>query len=707
MRKKHFAGVLMLTAAVALGTVSPVVMPGTAIEVKAETNYEFNAGESAAYTGMVASVSGDRELTLTKDGIKNVITTNVHYVGFGATVSKAIEDAVKSKRTIKTGSEDNKIMVDVPENLGATVVLAIVKDGTVKAETPNTVIGGSVDSIEGKEQAKPDTADVKAPETYQIAGAGLQWREKGKTEWNEVDSNNSFPHKGTVGLGTVKEFEVRKKHTANLFASPVHTVKLINQRRVTLPELISGLKFTLSEKADTLMVDGYKSFEDEKLSADIKYKVTAADEAVATALADKITGFSDTDKNIKIEATNGQPDAKIKLVCEKTTVPTGVQVKDKYQIKITNYDKNADYYLYKNALDPKAKPAEVKEVKEGNDTVHVIDVMDHTGGSEAADKNYKIKAILKDKAVTVKSTGEGKVVLPAESAVIEVKAVDTSMDDKKFYGIKVTTDNDKATLKIDAASIGSAKDEVTYEYAGQTGKLMASTPASLSLRPGKLTIKVKGNEALTKTINFNMVSDRDGQPFEAQYRTPGDFLNRIGDKTKYLIRKKGDTTAPVSLKDFVFAKETAYEVSPATAEITASVTDKAINHADFNKAYLLPGSVIVTITERASSAEGNKAAAYVPSTPLTIKKEEPKKEEPKKEEPKKDETKKTEEKKTEEKKTEENKTEDKKTEDKKATKKKKAKKAKKAKKSTKKTKKAKKAVKKTAKKAKKSTKKTK
>ena len=114
MRKKKFAGVLILTAAVALGTVSPVALPNTAVVVKAEVNSLAPSGPD--YNNIVignVTVSGEK-LVITHEDVKTKINEG-HVYAFGKDKQDAIKNATKN-----SGNDATNVTVAEGTNIFTT-----------------------------------------------------------------------------------------------------------------------------------------------------------------------------------------------------------------------------------------------------------------------------------------------------------------------------------------------------------------------------------------------------------------------------------------------------------------------------------------------------------------------------------------------------------------------------------------------------------
>ena len=253
MRKKHFAGVLMLTAAVALGTVSPVVLPNTAIEVKAETTYSFKTAGNENYSAMAVKVLADGKIE-----VSGVTTANLgsdHVFGYGEDESKAIAYALS--KTTNITSEHDKFTEVIPSD---TKVVVIVKKGDYGA-TPTEVIGGKVDLTAYAQTVQSSDYENTENKGQAKAKTALQYRKKGETNWENVATDAKFPTTA-VAEGTSETYEVRKAAVEGAsgtgkLASPAVEVTIVNKKQIGLDDL-KALKYEVTADSK-IRVSGAKT----------------------------------------------------------------------------------------------------------------------------------------------------------------------------------------------------------------------------------------------------------------------------------------------------------------------------------------------------------------------------------------------------------------------------------------------------------------
>lgn len=222
MRKKKFAGLLMLTAAVALGTVSPAALPNTVEIVKANTDYSFKADEAANYETLTLEVMNDGKLKVKKDDFDTNLTGDgkEHIWGFGETASKAIEDAINHKEDEKRKITiaEKAFEVEVPNN---AKFLAIVKVASI-ASPSTEVIGGKVE-LTPLRNTLAETTDYKASTVTQgkaNAVTAIKYRLKDGSDsaWLDAVAGNDFPTQA-VEEGKTATYEIKKTFVAGEISS--------------------------------------------------------------------------------------------------------------------------------------------------------------------------------------------------------------------------------------------------------------------------------------------------------------------------------------------------------------------------------------------------------------------------------------------------------------------------------------------------------
>ena len=649
MRKKKFAGVLMLTAAVALGTVSPAALPNTVAIVKAEVNSLTDSDSS--YTNIVignVTVSGEK-LVITHGDVKTKINTG-HVYAFGKNQQDAINKAIAANAAEVTVDISNGTFTTdtVPAD---AKFLAIVKKGEIAA---NSATGVTID-FSTKREADIENAtdyytynDGEGQATVK-AGKNLQYRMKNTTEWTDVAGDAKFPAT-PVDERTKADYEVRVKASAtDKLPSVSKEIKITHKHKITIDDVKEKLKFSVEGTA--LKVTGFTAnFSDpEKVSGQVMFKYATEqgelnngsqalsegqlEANVTTEIAKKVFVYVRNDAAVSSVLTISfakldQP--KLKQINKeyKLEADTGYTVKDtadkvKYQIKKATADDNT----YVDAV--------VKT--EGDKKVIAFN---HLGGGNV---DYKVKAVSTEaKEIKFADNTEAKYTFDSEaSANIAVQEDDTKLDAAKFNSLTLATAEHNQKLTIDVTdTVKNVKDKVFYNYgkADVELNLKEAKKHELDVVPGKFVLK-SADGKLMKTINFVVPALKD------KYSKVDEFVKDLGDKAKvfdnYIITDKDKHD--LDMDGLNKLKEGKYTVKFKKA------TDAVDVQIGKEQNYKLATPIEVTIKKNTVSS---------PVIPSADNSAAPKKDEPKKDETKKDEVKKDEPKKDETKQAEDNKQSD-------------------------------------------------
>lgn len=642
MRKKKFTGLLMLTAAVALGTVSPAALPNTATVVKAEVNSLTHSATD--YNNIVignVTVSGEK-LVIKHEDVKTKINAG-HVYAFGKTEQDAIKNAIAADAVAVTVDTSNGTFTTdaVPAD---AKFLAIVKKDTITADsatgvTINFTSKREADITEGTDYYTYNDGEGQATVK---AGKNLQYRMKDKEEWKDATENAKFPET-EVAEKAKADYEVRVKAGAGKLPSVPKKVTITHKHKITIEEVKEKLKFSVDGTA--LKVTGFTvNFpNDDTLSGQIKLKhatdkreLEDGSQAVGEGkVLDDVTDAtkkvfvyvdSDTSKVLTISfAKLDQP--KLKQINKeyKLEADSGYTVKTeadkiKYQIKKAEADDNT-------YVDAKVKEEANKKVITFN----------HLGGAEV---KYKVKAVSTEaKEIKFAADNEAKYTFDSEASdEITVKEDATKLDEAKFNTITLATEDNSKKLTIDVtAAVKDIKDKVVYNYGKGDVELDLKKVEKhkLDVVPGKFVLKSADGKFM-KTINF--VAPK----VNANYSKAEDLINALGGKTKaaadYTIKAKGGAAADLNkMADGEYTVE--FKTHTDAVDVAIGKTQE----------YKLATPVKVTIRKNSVSS---------PVVPSTDNSTAPKKDEPKKDETKKPDTKKPDAKKDDAKKTEDNKQSD-------------------------------------------------
>lgn len=665
MRKKKFTGLLMLTAAVALGTVSPAALPNTAIEVKAGPTYSFKTDGNDSYEGISVKVLADGEIEVS--GVTTATLGSNHVFGYGQNASEAIDNALSNNKIIT--SENDKFKEEIPSEAR---YIAVVKQGDY-TNTSAAVIGGGVNLTSYAQTIENSDYENTENKGQATAKAKLQYRKKGDTNWENVDNNVKFPTT-VVPEGTSEAYEVRKapveggSSEGGKLASSFIEVTIVNKKQIGLDDLktltyeitaenkikVSGVKTKIADVTTKAGTVAYKTLETSKLSA---LKDTDLESA---------TDITTTNDFVEINPLNNDESIVffVKEATDKATKNLVISVKQGTKPNIQQ--KTNEYKLVGKdsyTLD-KNKKYEIK-----SDGGSYADAVVKGEGADAyievsGSGNYFVREKGGENKISFATENKQEVILPsADSDKVSIASIVGKIDKVDFDKLTFATKtvDGKLALQIKNVSGSSAvlksstTDKLEYGYEGgkmtEIDKTYAhSTVTVAAVKAGKFVVRVKGNSTFVKTINFIGVADKNGKPFAKKYQSPKAIKEAMGNVSDYKIREKGATTAPVQAKDDVYSKTATYLISynEPTNEGAVTVTDTAT--------YKLKGEVEVLLQTEADAKKEKSSSGSSPVIPLgggsaggstDKKKDDAKKPETKKPDTKKPDTKKDDAKKTE------------------------------------------------------------
>lgn len=652
----------MLTAAVALGTVSPVVLPNTAIEVKASgTVTDFSSGSSATYgtavaVGKTKVVAGEMLEIASSDASLDTAIGSGHTYAFGKDKQTALDAALADGATPVSvvageGSGKKFVTTKVPEDANS---LVIVKKSTVSSDNVDGVeiplTSFRVAATAPSEGAGNDYSYTDGDAQASVnANKKLEYRKKNDTAWTKINgdvADKKFPAT-PVTSGEKAEYEVRTQGvtegTLKLPSVPA-TLTIKSKKDVSVADA-KKLKYEVASNA--LHIKGADTYKGDTLKGDLAYAVIGSDE-ISNLSAVKDGKLTDANKlttadvspviakdgdSIVIYVAGAQDrDTKnLILTIHKPEKPNVKQSDDDYTfIKNGSYklDDKLTYTIKKDAT------SKVSEVKGTGDTAYIE-------APNTVANDYKVTAKYKGKELTKEVTFADADVKKdvyleseaSENVAVTAKAAKVTMADLNKLKYKVA--EGKLTISQVAQTLTADKtDKLEYGFETKT-EIDKSKTADIvvDVKEGTFTIGVKGKDGLKKTINFKGVVDKEGKKLASRY-TEGkalvDKLSSIAAGGTYKVVKKGTTEEITDVAKLVEGTYTVTYRTPST-EIALSAKDTE----DFK----LATGVDVNIRKEVSYT-----SPVVPSTTPTPepKKDEPKKNEPKKEEPKKNEPKKEE-----------------------------------------------------------------
>ena len=594
MRKKKFAGVLILTAAVALGTVSPVALPNTAVVVKAETNYTFSVTDAANYADPTLSVTDAGKLKVKKDEFTANITADddkKHVWGFGETEAKAIEDAVanKDKEGRLITIADGAFEVEVPNN---AKVLAMVKVASIEGSS-NEVIGGKVD-LSALRNTLAENDDYKASTVTQgkaNAVTAIKYRLKDGSDstWLDAAVGNDFPaqavEEGKAAIYEIKKtFVAGETSSAGKLESEIKEFKIINKKKYTRADLLN-LKFNFANAILKATNYGEVIKDDEMLAAKdtVKYKKDSG--SAENFVEAGISGLNAA-STVKIYAENEGDGTAITFTIKKIAKPVISKVDGKYQIKLEKVEEGVQYKV------SKADKNSYKDV-----VVNADGTIDIPYDSEAEEKYY-VKAFAKEyKDVMVKAPEYSAEMLidSDDSEELKIAPDEKLMDKKKFDTIKLTSNNaeNKLTIDVPNDNLKSITDKVTYDYDGKKDVNLDLTKGNnvvLTLKPGTFVLKVNNGAAFKKTINFVVPG------LKSNYSKAEEFINALGGKATALNTYKITDKSGADVNNLDNLKEGEDKVAFKTPTAAVNVANGATQE------YKLATEVKVTIKKVTSSS---------------------------------------------------------------------------------------------------------
>ena len=607
MRKKHFTGVLMFTAAVALGTVSPVALPNTATVVKAAPAATDISDTANKLTHVRFEVTGEKKIKIYSDDetthpLKNILTDKFTY-GFG--VNKGIASSAAITSTKKIEVNNNGIAELTLPNIN-DLHLVILDKTTVEA----------TDKVLGKEQifTRANPANVNsADDAAQITStdANLEYCEvsgpfddgDSLTGWKSAEASGSnylIPVTAEkVAEGQKKTYAVRTKASSAtaVFAS---TPKAITIQKKTL-YTVEDLKKITYKVTDDNKIKFTNVVADEAKSGKIRFQAGSGSltlDGTGTVVADNVmTNVLDAGHKVIVYVEEKNTNSlEIEIKKEKTPVVT--QAAASYQLIASAgsaYTVKGDYKVTKGVTSTKVTSKDGKISVPGEGPYDVVALGD--------DKTKKIEFVgtATKAAFTLDSAPQSGVV---------VKKLSNKLDATSLGAITLTTSN--AAMKLTIGNIkkslaleGADKDKVQYGYVGELKELTdVMDEVKVDIKEGKFMIEVVGNDALKRTINFIGLVDKDGKKFMPTYASSSAVLAAMGTSlNKYQVRPVSAGAMFNMVNSNSFNKEGKYQIQYKDFATKAAVkVGEEMN-------YLLP-----EIAEIEIKKETNKPSS--PSNPV-------------------------------------------------------------------------------------------
>lgn len=589
MRKKHFTGVLMLTAAVALGTVSPVALPNTATVVKADTAVADI--DDASLDKVEFEVVGKDKIKIyskeeTTNPLKNLLTDKYTY-GFGATkaaASTAAISAAAKKIEVKNGVAE----ITIPDTAKLHLVV-LSKDDKV-----------GTDKVKGKAKqfyiaAKPMGAGLENKEDAEqltTTMANLEYTEVTGVNGADFDENKAVSSTATFASPISDKITISKKTMIGLKDLKELNYTITDGNKLKL----SGLNGKVLNVATKSGMVAYKIINTSDLATDNFMGETVVNnegyETVAVTSGQSVIVFvkEDTAKKANSVVINvgqmAKPEVTPSAVKYQLVASGGYIVGGKYKIK-------KDGGNYSDA---------VLSMENGKNVISV----DGKG-------TYNLKAV-GEKTIKFDVATAATVKLDSEAQEnIVVAALKNKLDAASFAAISLTTSN--AAMKLTIGNIkkslaleGADQDKVQYGYVGETPMEltgMSNDTVDVTMKEGKFMIGVVGNDHLKKTIKFMGVADKEGKKFMSTYASSSAVLAAMGANasTRYEVRPVSAGAAFGNVGASSFNKEGKYEIRYKTPTESVNVAVGA------EMDYLLPGFVTIEIKK-----ETNKPSS--PSNPV-------------------------------------------------------------------------------------------
>lgn len=311
MKKKHFTGVLMLTAAVALGIVSQVVLSNTVAVVKAATITDV-VDSNGKLQNVEIKADGENTIKITHtNGILGGTLNNNYTYGFGTDDASALTAAIaENAEKVKVVDGIAKIKITDKTKLHFVIVNKNdIDSGTNAVGKKLTFTTGAI---------RPNIDDPEADLLEVMGEPGQEYAEKkdGVTDiddldWIDVNSDNKIKASDNIMEGTKKTYLVRVKATATTLASEADDVTFTKTQKNDLNDLMKlSYKVTVKNtKKNTVKVSEEKVAEALETglkvtarSGEVKFTVKALEKVVGDAVeAVKVTlkATSEMAKNVK------------------------------------------------------------------------------------------------------------------------------------------------------------------------------------------------------------------------------------------------------------------------------------------------------------------------------------------------------------------------------------------------------------------------
>lgn len=620
MRKKHFAGVLMLTAAVALGTVTPAVLPSTVVVVKAQSN-NYSVQSDDNLKNAEISPAGHYTVRIHKKGLKNLLKEGYVYA-IGSEKQATINSAVASKKTIVCTDDDTAYITT--EGTNDSFIVVVKSDSATKQNPYN--VNGIVYEPTRTNQNAPNTPD-DVDDDVQATGAAEQeyaLKEDSKKDdeltWKDVDeSSHKFPVEADVVVaGEEKTYLLRNKAKGKEFASNTKQVKIKKRKPLEFSEL-NQLTYTIKEdkklkfsglkdkflKASVVTRSGVFAYTIVKKDEEINSKVKENAGTDLTAENQETAVLADGDRVVIYVkgTTESLPAKKLTLTVKQAVKPELEKVDGKYQIKITNYDANAKVTYMVKGTSGDFDPATLVDIADNKKAIKV-------SGADT----YTVKAVStenEEKGNINFNNNEATYTLDSNpSDGLKIDKIDTEMDKEKFEKIKFAVDDGKLTITgLDTEEMGKIAAKIQYTNGGapvelKKGKDTKNDP--IILKAGEFKLFVEGHEEFTRIIKVT-----EPKYEKAGYADAKSFLSDFG-KADYEIKNKADK-AEVKYKAGDTLK--AEELKAGTYLVKYKNPSK-MDNVDFNKEVevKIATPVEVTLGKKSSPSTSGSYSPVVPST---------------------------------------------------------------------------------------------
>lgn len=597
MKKKHFAGVLMLTAAVALGTVSPVALPNTTTVVKAASTVNDISDTANKLQHVKFEVTGEKKVKIYSDDEANhslnSILSNKFTYGFGVNKGIASSAAITSTKTITVNNGIAELTLPNVNDLHLVILDKTTTDGADKVLGMEKVFTranpANVNSADDAAQITSTDANLEYCEVSGPFDDG-----DSLTGWKSAEASGSnylIPVTAEkVAEGQKKTYAVRTKASSAtaVFAS---TPKAITIQKKTL-YTVEDLKKITYKVTDDNKIKFTNVVADEAKSGKIRFQAGSGSltlDGTGTVVADNVmTNVLDAGHKVIVYVEEKNTNS-LEIEIKKAKTPVVTQAAASYQLVASagsSYLVKGDYKVTKGGTSTKVTSKDGKISVPGEGSYDVVALGD--------DKTKKIEfeGTATKTAVELDSDPQSGVVVNKLNNKIGSASLGAITLTTSNAAMKLTIGNIKKSLALE----GADKDKVQYGYEGDLKELTdASDEVEVPMKEGKFVIEVVGNDSLKRTINFKGVVDKDGNKFKPTYASSAAVLAAMGTPlNKYKVRLVSEGAAFAEAAANSFAKEGKYEIkyTNPTENVNVDVGAKMD--------YLLPGFVTIEIKKEAA-----------------------------------------------------------------------------------------------------------